>query len=311
MRGAIGSILVVLEVLRALEVREPGTGRPRVIIPFVSRVFASVQPLVFAHRGGAMLAPENTMAAFEHGLSFGIDGVECDVHLSLDGVPVVIHDRTLERTTDGHGLVSARSAAELARVDAGFHFVADGAHPFRGQGIGVPTLGEVLRRCRDMRVIVEMKDGESALAHAVVDAVRAADAIDRVCLGSFNRTALATVRALEPALATSASVSEVRWTLHRSWVRWPLGWPGPFVAFQVPERAGRMTIVTPRFVRHVHQEGRVVQVWVVDRPEDCRRLLEWGVDGLISDRPDIAIAARDEFVSMSARAKAEASALRK
>jgi glycerophosphoryl diester phosphodiesterase len=88
-------------------------------------------------------------------------------------------------------------------------------------------------------------------------------------------------------------VEEVRWTLYRSWLRWPFGWRAPFVAFQVPERAGVVTVVTPRFIRHAHREGRSVQVWVVDTADDCRRLLAWGVDGLISDRPDIALQARD------------------
>src|SRR5687767_3106203 len=104
------------------------------------------------------------MAAFERGLSFGTDGLECDVHISSDGVPVVIHDTTLERTSDAAGAVSARTADELARVDAGYHFALDGDHPFRGKGVGIPRLEDVLRRFPDARVIIEMKQGEPALA---------------------------------------------------------------------------------------------------------------------------------------------------
>jgi glycerophosphoryl diester phosphodiesterase len=250
------------------------------------------------------------MSAFEHGLALGVDGVECDVQLSRDGVPVVIHDATLERTTSGQGPVASHTAAELARVDAAYYYYdTDGAHPFRGQGIGVPTLEEVLSRCRDVRIIVEMKSAEPELARAIVGTIRSAHARDRVCVGSFHQRALDLVRRLEPDLATSASVNETRWTLYRSWVRWPLPPPRRYVAFQVPERAGGLTVVSPRFVRQVHQEGQVVQPWVIDCPDDCRRLLAWGVDGLISDRPDIAIAVRNEFVSASS-AKAKASALR-
>src|SRR5262245_17847828 len=144
--------------------------------------FATNARLVFAHRGGAKLAPENTMAAFEQGLALGSDGVECDVHLSRDGVPVVIHDNTLDRTTSGSGPVSARTADELSRLDAGFHFQASGKYPFRAQGIGVPTLEQVLRRFVNARVIIEMKNGFAELARAVIDVVRRTDAIDRVCV---------------------------------------------------------------------------------------------------------------------------------
>src|SRR5687768_2540756 len=104
----------------------------------LSMPFAGRQKLVFAHRGGARLAPENTMEAFQNGMALGSDGLELDVHLASDGVPVVIHDKTLERTTSATGLVSARTSTELASVDAGFHFAKDGQLPFRGRGVGVP-----------------------------------------------------------------------------------------------------------------------------------------------------------------------------
>src|SRR5262245_29766349 len=126
--------------------------------------FAAPRPIVFAHRGGSALAPENTMAAFDNGLALGADGIELDVHLSRDAVVVVHHDRTLERTTRLTGPVAARDAAELARA-------------------GVPALDDVLRRHREARVIVELKVNHAELARAVVDVVRRADAVERVCLG--------------------------------------------------------------------------------------------------------------------------------
>ena len=101
-----------------------------------------MRPLVFAHRGGAALAPENTIPAFENGLALGADGLELDVHLSRDGVPVVIHDPTVDRTTERTGAVAGMSAAELAALDAGYRFEKDGARPFRGRGTGVRRLGE-------------------------------------------------------------------------------------------------------------------------------------------------------------------------
>lgn len=252
-------------------------------------VFESPRPLVFAHRGGARLAPENTMVALDHGLELGADGLELDVQLSSDGVPVVIHDKTLERTTDHHGPVRDFTAEELARIDAGYRFVRDGTYPFRGLGIGVPTLAAVLDRHRDTRLIIEMKGGEPELARAVARAVHAAGAVDRVCVGSFHQTSIVALREEAPDIVTSASQPEARWALHRSWVRWPWIGPRPYVAFQVPERAGRLRVVTPAFIDQVHAEGQVIQVWVVNDEADIIRLLDWGVDGVISDRPDVAV----------------------
>jgi glycerophosphoryl diester phosphodiesterase len=258
-------------------------------------VFAANRRLVFAHRGGARLAPENTMPAIDHGLALGADGLEIDVQLSADGVPMVIHDRTLDRTTDRTGPVQALTAAELARVDAGFHFQDGEAYPFRGQGIGVPTLDAVLQQHPDTRVIVEMKGGEPDLARAVAASLGRAGAVDRCCVGSFYQRSIETLRAEHPEMVTSASQAEARWALHRSWVRWPFTRERAYAAFQVPERAGRMRVVSPAFVRHVHREGQVLQVWVVNERADVHRLLDWGVDGIISDIPDVAVAARDEW----------------
>lgn len=257
-------------------------------------VFQSSRPLVFAHRGGAKLAPENTIPAFDNGMAFGADGMELDVQLAADGTPVVIHDRVLDRTTDRTGPVAALSADELGRVDAGYRFARGDTHPFRGQGIGIPTLEATLRRVPSARVIIEMKGAEPELALAVAAVIRRTRAEDRVCVGSFSQQSLERLRREAPEITTSASQAEARWTLYRSWVRWPLRSRRPFVAFQVPERAGRLRVVTPSFVRQVHREGCVLQVWVVDHEHDVRRLLAWGVDGLISDRPDVVVPIRNE-----------------
>jgi glycerophosphoryl diester phosphodiesterase len=231
--------------------------------------FTSRSPLVFAHRGGSALAPENTIDAFANGLSIGADGIELDVHLSRDGRVVVHHDATVDRTTKGTGAVAALTAGELARVD-------------------VPALADVLARFRDARVIVELKVNTEELAAAVVDVVRRADAVDRVCLGSFGLRVLRAARGLEPALATSAAREEVRWALYRSWIGWPAR-RASYAGFQVPEHAGTTRVVSRRFVDAAHRAGHGVQVWTVDTEADARRLLGFGVDALITDRPDIIV----------------------
>ncbi len=249
---------------------------------------SSTRPLVYAHRGGSALAPENTLPAFDNGLALGADGLELDVHLSRDGVAVVHHDAGLDRTTDAHGAIADRTAAELAHVDAGARFSAEGAYPFRGRGIGVPTLRTVLVRYRETRFIIELKTSAPALIRAVIEDVRQTDAVEQVCIGCFETAGIREARHLEPFLATSASLEEVRWALYGSRIGWPIR-DRPYVAFQVPERYGATTVVSPRFIRAAHRGGLVVQIWTVNELEDMRRLLAWGADALITDRPDRAV----------------------
>jgi glycerophosphoryl diester phosphodiesterase len=144
-------------------------------------------------------------------------------------------------------------------------------------------------------MIIEMKGGEPDLARAVAASIRRAAAVERICVGSFYQPSIDTLRAEHPEIATSASQEEARWMLHRSWVRWPWVRPRPYCEFQVPEHAGRMRVVSPNFLRHVHREGHAVQVWVVNDRADMHRLFDWGVDGIISDVPDLAVAARDAW----------------
>jgi glycerophosphoryl diester phosphodiesterase len=230
--------------------------------------------------------------AFDHGLTLGADGLEFDVHLSSDGVAVVHHDATLDRTTDATGPVAARSAADLAGVDAGYRFApAPDVFPYRGQGWGVPTLRQVLTRY-PVPLIIELKTADPALARVTVDEIRAARAIERVTVGSFSYRAVRE----DPAAGTEdrdrrgargdavgalsiLGALAVRDTAYRE--------------FQVPERAGGTTIVTPRFIDLAHGAGLTVKVWTVNERADIDRLLGWGVDGIISDRPDIAVSARD------------------
>ena len=253
------------------------------------------RPRVFAHRGGATLAPENTLAAFASGLAVGADGLELDVRLSRDGIPVVHHDPELDRTTNAAGPVAARTAAELALVDAGFRFGPDRGYPFRGQGVGVPRLRDVLDRHPGIPLIVELKGLDLRLARAVVDDVRAAGASESVCLGSYSGSMVRAVRRHGPEIATSASREEVRWALYRSWLGLCAGRAG-YLAFQVPECAGRTRIVSPRFIAAAHRTRKRVEIWTVDAAEDVRRLLDWGADGIISDRPDTAVATRDTWI---------------
>jgi glycerophosphoryl diester phosphodiesterase len=231
--------------------------------------FSSSRPLVFAHRGGAALAPENTLDAFDNGLALGADGIELDVRLSRDRVVVVHHDATLDRTTTLRGPLAARNTDELVAAR-------------------VPTLRTVLLRYPAARVIIEIKERSVAIAHAVIEEIRAAGAIDRACIGSFSRTPLREVRRIEPAIATSAAREEVRWALYRSWCRWPV-METAYAGYQIPEIAGSTRVVSPRFIADAHRAGLGVQVWTVNRESDAEKLVRWGADALITDRPDLMV----------------------
>lgn len=247
-----------------------------------------VRPQVYAHRGGAGLAPENTIAAFDNGLALGADGLELDVQLSRDGVPVVIHDPTLDRTTDADGPVSDRTAEELASLDAGYRYVRDGLFPFRGRGFGVPALRDVLARYPSTPLIVELKGSDARLAQAVVDDLHAAGVPGHVTVGSFSQGALDAVRAYDPSIRTGADMDEIRNELEadvfgkrRSRLL--------FHSYQVPEVYAGVRVVSPEFVARSHAAGATVIVWIVNLEADIRRLLDWGVDGVITDRPDVAV----------------------
>ena len=240
------------------------------------------------------MGPENTLIAFDAGLSAGADGLEFDVHLASDGQVVVIHDATLERTTDGSGTVAERTSAELATVDASRRFGIDLEHRWPGQTAGVPSLDAVLARYA-VPLIIEMKGEDVRLGPAVVASVRRASATMRVCLGSFSADVLASARAAAPDIATSAARAESLRALQRSWLGLS---PGrvPYRAFQVPERSGRLRVVSRRFIRAVHKSHCAVQVWTVNEEADMRRLFDWGIDGLITDHPDVAVRVRNAWV---------------
>ena len=249
------------------------------------------RPLVFGHRGGSRLAPENTIAAFDRAAAEGVDGLELDVRLSKDGQVMVCHDARVDRTSNTTGAVKDMTASELARVDAGYWFTTgDLSYPFRWRGFGVPTLREVLARYPDLPFIVEMKDNTRAMAEATVDLVRTARATDRVCLGAFPNAVMRHARRGGSEIATSASSGEVL----RAMITASAGRLPPcrrYQALQVPERRRRLRVVTPRFVRAARRAGVPVQVWIVDGAEDIRRLLDWGVQAIVTDRPDIAVPA--------------------
>ena len=245
-------------------------------------------PVVIAHRGGAGLAPENTLAAVDRAAGLGV-AIECDVHLSRDRVPVVIHDATLDRTTDASGPVSALTADELAAVDAGcrFRHGADG-RSYDGPRVGVPTLAQVLERSGRLPVVVEVKGHDPAVVPVVLEVITSVAADRPVVIGGFDEEVLRAVRVHAPDLATSASGRDVKRALRRAWFGLSPD-TNVYRLFQVPLMHRGRRVLTRRFARTARRAGLPVHAWVIDDPQQMQTLLAWGVTGIITDRPDLAL----------------------
>ena len=241
-------------------------------------------PIAMAHRGSGLLWPENTMVAFQGAVDLGYRYLETDLQITRDGVLVTIHDDTVDRTTDGTGLVSGYSLQELRTLDAGYRFERDGDHPHRGQGIRVPTLEELAITYPDGVFSLDLKsDGMEA---ALVDLIRRLDLWDRVIVGSFSGSRLRRFRALvDRPVATSAGPSEILRFLAAAHTHLP--YRPRADSLQVPVKDRGITIVNTRTVRAARRMGLPLIVWTVNHLAEMEGLLDLGVDGLITDRPDL------------------------
>jgi glycerophosphoryl diester phosphodiesterase len=218
----------------------------------------------------------------------GVAVLETDVHRTRDGALVLIHDDLLERTTNGRGRVAHHTLAELRALDAGHGFrAADGSFPFRGKGIGIPTLEEILEAFPQLRFNVEIKEHDAALIEGTVALVAERGLEDRVLLAAAEDPIMADLRAhlakTGVRTAVGASAGDVV-----GFVRAALDGVAPPrgpMALQVPPGFGDRPLVTRQFVDHAHAHGLVVHVWTINEPAEMHRLLDLGVDGIMSDFP--------------------------
>jgi glycerophosphoryl diester phosphodiesterase len=240
-------------------------------------------PLAFAHRGGAGEAPENTLPAFGTAIALGYRYLETDVHLTRDGVLVAFHDARLDRVTDRGGAIAELGISDVEAADAGHAFTPDGgkSFPFRGAGIRVPRLEELLVRWPDARINIDPKS--DACVAPLIALIERMGVWDRVCIGSFSDRRIARVRKLSGGRACT-SMGPRAVAIARAVVgggRMPRQGAD---CLQVPVRFGAVAIVTARFLTAAHRAHLPVHVWTINDEAAMHQLFDLGVDGLMTDQ---------------------------
>lgn len=247
------------------------------------------RPVVIGHRGCAGEVPENTLESFERGLADGAAFLESDVHLTRDGVPVLAHDDDVSRISGAAGRIRECELVDLQKLDAGFHFRRSGqeGHPFRGRGLRIPTLREAFSAFPEARFNLELKQDQPGLVERTIALVEELRRADRTLLTAESESVMTRIHARLEAqgvdAARGASGPDVLRFLRAALDGTPPD-PGP-QALQVPARFRDAPLVTAAFVDHAHAHGIQVHVWTINDPDEMRRLLDLGVDGLVTDFP--------------------------
>jgi glycerophosphoryl diester phosphodiesterase len=245
-------------------------------------------PSVIGHRGCAGEVPENTLASFQRGLETGAVILESDVHITRDGIPVLIHDDHVGRVTEGSGRVAELDLAQIQKLDAGYRFGPDASgHPFRGRGLRIPTLREAFEAFPEARFNLELKQDLPGLVEETLALLEELDRAERTLLTAEHAPLMRRIHAELDArglpAARGASAADVLGFLRCALDGSPPA-AGP-MALQVPADFRGQPLVTEPLVRHAHAHGIAVHVWTINEPDEMNRLLDLGVDGLVTDFP--------------------------
>ena len=242
-----------------------------------------------AHRGGALEAPENTIYAFKKAVESGADWFEMDIRLSSDGVLLLCHDPVLERTTDGSGEVSGKRWEELKRLDAAYNWNPESlpVPPLRGSGITMPSLEEIFERFPSTPVILEIKPNNPRLIELLGRLIEKYDRWDRTIAASFHHGLIRRFRKMFPAGLSSAG----RFEIGVLYFFQMAGLGGliktPAYAIQIPEKFGPFKLLSRGMIRTMHKRGVGLHVWTVNTESDMRRMIDMGIDGILTDRPSL------------------------
>jgi glycerophosphoryl diester phosphodiesterase len=279
-------LLGLAAIVAALYAVSALLARPAPDRPFFAQF--EQRPLVMAHRGGRGLWPENTLYAFERAVELGVDVLEMDIHTTADGVPVVMHDDTVDRTTNGSRPIQALTLEELKSLDAGYRWSADDGQtfPYRGQGISVPTVEEVFAALPETPMNIEIKQTEPSMVALFCQLIRDYHLADQVLVASFDQETITTFRDECPEVATSAGRSEMVSLFVLSTPFLEATYSPASSAAQVPEYEGSLHVLTARFVDAAQSRDMEVHAWTINDEADMERLIALGVDGIITDYPD-------------------------
>jgi len=263
--------------------------------PTVYPDLAGKRPLIIAHQGGELLAPSNTMAAFDLAYSLGADVLETDIHMTKDGHLVTIHDATVDRTTNGTGRVDQYTLEELQKLDAGYHFKdLEGNYSYRGKGVYIPTLEELFAKYGDKSYFnVEIKDsypkdGESQIEKKLWELIQKYHLEKKVVVSAFNNELLQKFNSYaKGAVALGAGRSEVTKfvVLHKAFL--PGFYRPQAQAIQIPTEDSGINLKSKGLIKAAHRLNMIVQYWTIDDKETMRELIELGADGIMTNRPDL------------------------
>jgi glycerophosphoryl diester phosphodiesterase len=253
---------------------------------------------ILAHRGGSYEAPENTLAAFTNAASISPDIIfEMDVHFTKDQQLVVIHDDTVDRTTNGHGFVSDFTLAQIKELDAGYYFVPNRpidqppptdpntVFPMRGKGVKIPLLSEVFDKFPDRRMIVEVKPNNSDVARALFELVKKYNRLDKTIFASEYGMVIRYQRTFDNQILTAAPKDEVLRSVMLASIGLETLNNMPSDVYCIPESHNGVQILTPRFLKEANKRNKKLFIWTIDDEKDMSRLIKANVNGIITDRP--------------------------
>jgi glycerophosphoryl diester phosphodiesterase len=244
--------------------------------------------LVIAHRGGRNLGPENTLYTFKRAIEIGTDVLETDLQTTSDGALVIMHDREVDRTTNGKGAVGSFSLSELKNLDAGFRWQPENSnsYPLRNKGISIPTLTEVFNAFPDTRINIEIKSSQAGTIQDLCRIIRDNGMAEKVMVACFDSGKLGEFRSICPEVATSAGASEAVIFYWLQLARLESAYSPSAQALQIPEAYGEYRIATRHFISAAHARNMRVHVWTVNDIESMQRLIDLGVDGIMTDYPE-------------------------
>lgn len=288
------SILLITVLIGSLFSKD----RARETKPFFEEIKT---PTVIAHRGGSVY-PENTLLAFEHSLQIGADVIEFDVHMTSDGHPVIIHDFTVDRTTNGEGAIDSFTLEEIKQLDAGYYYTAsDGSHPFRNQGITIPTVKDVFEHFPKAYMNIEIKgqyptNGPSQIEEKLWELIKAYNMEDQVLLASFDQKIIDRFNEFANGeVALSGGRNEVtKFVLLNKFLLSGLYVP-KVDALQIPTKANPFNLADRRLIRSAEKLNMHVHYWTINDEESMRDLLHLGAHGIITDDPELLIEVMQEL----------------